>query len=148
MGDRLVLSRLGDTGADIDYIEEVSDMQIDHIQLAMPHGREEDARYFWRELMGMEEVMKPPFLAQKGGCWFELGTTAVHVGVENDFRPQKKAHPAFSVADLDGIAQTLSLAGFPIVWDDALPNRRRFYSADPFGNRLEFMAQISLSREP
>jgi len=62
------------------------------------------------------------------------------LGVEKDFAPQKKAHPAFCVRDLDGLAQRLAGAGYPVIWDDALPERRRFYTADPFGNRIEFIA--------
>jgi len=117
-------------------------MMIDHIQLAMPHGREADARRFWQGVLGFVEVTKPATLIHKGGCWFTWGSTAVHVGVEADFRPQKKAHPAFVVEDLRGLAETLAGAGYSVIWDDALPDRGRFYSADPFGNRLEFMEMV------
>ena len=87
----------------------------------------------------MNEVPKPEALAQRGGCWFELAGTAVHVGVEDEFRPQKKGHPAFAVADLAGLAETLESHGFPVIWDNAFVTRARFFTADPFGNRIEFL---------
>lgn len=88
----------------------------------------------------MVEEVKPEPLASRGGCWFRTGDVIVHIGVEKDFAPQKKAHPAFCVEDLDGLAKRLATADYSVVWDDALPNRRRFYTADPFGNRIEFIA--------
>jgi len=115
-------------------------MRLDHIQLAIPPGGEDRAREFFADLLGMKEVEKPYPLSERGGVWFQLGGAIIHMGVEADFRPQKKAHPAFLMADLDELAQLLQKAGYDVIWDDALPNRQRFYSADPFGNRIEFMA--------
>jgi catechol 2,3-dioxygenase-like lactoylglutathione lyase family enzyme len=112
---------------------------LDHIQLAMPQGEEEKARSFFRDLLGMTEEPKPEPLAGRGGCWFRSGSAIVHLGVEKDFVPQKKAHPAFCVKDLDRLAEHLEANGFALVWDEALADRRRFYSSDPFGNRIEFI---------
>jgi catechol 2,3-dioxygenase-like lactoylglutathione lyase family enzyme len=105
----------------------------------MPPGEEDRARSFFRDTLGMREDAKPDQLATRGGCWFSCNGAIVHLGVEKDFAPQKKAHPAFCVRDLEGLAQRLSGAAFPVEWDDTLPARRRFYTADPFGNRIEFM---------
>ncbi len=114
-------------------------MRLDHIQLAMPVGAEEAARGFFGGLLGMSEESKPAPLASRGGCWFRSGSVIVHLGVEADFRPQRKAHPAFCRGDLDALATRLIAAGYPVSWDKALPDRRRFYTADPFGNRIEFL---------
>lgn len=115
-------------------------MLLDHIQLVMPRGRETDARAFFMNILGMAEEEKPASLAARGGCWFRANNVLLHIGVEEDFKPQKKAHPALIVSDLDALAQTLQSAGYPVSWDDFLPDRRRFYSTDPFGNRIEFLA--------
>ena len=112
---------------------------LDHVQMAMPAGREEEARGFFGDVLGMAEEDKPEALAGRGGCWFRSGAVILHLGVEKDFVPQKKAHPGFCVADLDGLAARLQAKGFVVEWDDALPDRRRFYSSDPFGNRIEFI---------
>lgn len=113
--------------------------RLDHIQLAMPPGGKAKARAFWGGWLGMQEEEKPGPLADRGGCWFRTGAVIVHLGVEKGFAPQRKAHPAFCVSDLDALAHRLAKAGFPVEWDDALPDRRRFYTADPFGNRIELL---------
>ena len=106
----------------------------------MPQGEEERARSFYRDIIGMREDAKPEPLAQgRGGCWFSGGGAIVHLGVERDFAPQKKAHPAFCVSDIDELARRFAGAGVAVAWDDALPARRRFYVSDPFGNRIEFI---------
>lgn len=115
--------------------------RLDHIQLAMPSGGEDKARAAWQDLLGMKEEVKPEPLASRGGCWFRLGNIIVHIGVENNFAPQKKAHPAFCVGDLDGLAERLAAEDYPVTWDEGLPDRRRFYTADPFGNLIEFIAE-------
>lgn len=112
---------------------------LDHIQLAMPPDREEDARRYFGDLLGMVEELKPAILASRGGCWFQSGQVVIHLGVEQEFCLQKKAHPALVVADLDGLAARLAADNYPVDWDDNWPERRRFYSEDPFGNRIEFM---------
>ena len=90
---------------------------LDHVQLAMPSGGEELARAFYSGLLGLTEIPKPPNLAKRGGAWFEGGTLRVHLGVETDFRPAKKAHPAFLVQHLDAISQHLREAGVAVVTD-------------------------------
>ena len=115
--------------------------RLDHIQLAMPPGGEDQARAFWRDLLGMVEEVKPEPLASRGGCWFRAGEIIVHIGVEKEFIPQRKAHLAFCVRDLDGLARKLEAGGYSVTPDEALPNRQRFYTADPFGNRIEFIAE-------
>lgn len=111
---------------------------IDHVQLAMPLGGEAAARKFYRDVLGLDEIEKPPQLALRGGCWFQ-GAVSVHLGVEADFRPALKAHPAFIVVDLDHCARMLVAAGFTVRWDESNPNVKRLFSTDPFGNRIEFL---------
>jgi catechol 2,3-dioxygenase-like lactoylglutathione lyase family enzyme len=106
-------------------------VRLDHVQLAAPPGCEAEARRFFGELLGMREIEKPSSLAARGGVWFEH----LHIGVEDDFRPARKAHPAFAVDDVDALAAKLG----DVQWDDALPGVRRFYAHDPWGNRLEFL---------
>ena len=113
--------------------------RLDHVQLAMPPGREEDAREFFSGILGMAEQTKPDPLASRGGCWFEAGSAILHLGVEQDFSPQRKAHPAFCVSDLEALAAVLHENGKSVQWDDALPGRKRFFTSDPFGNRIEFI---------
>ena len=117
--------------------------RIDHVQLAMPAGREDDARRFYSELLGIPEVPKPPHLAARGGCWFEAGGLKVHLGVEADFRPARKAHPALLVRDLDALVATLRAAGVDLVDDEPLEGYERIYASDPFGNRLELLEPLA-----
>lgn len=112
---------------------------IDHVQLAMPRGQEDAARAFYTGLLGMSELAKPPALAVRGGCWFTSGAAAVHLGVEEPHAPARKAHPALLVDDLDGLSAALTAAGYSCVRADGeIPGIRRFYTHDPFGNRVEF----------
>jgi catechol 2,3-dioxygenase-like lactoylglutathione lyase family enzyme len=106
------------------------------VQVAAPPGCEAAAREFYGELLGLVEVEKPEPLRGRGGVWFEQ----LHVGVEQDFAPARKAHPALRVEDLDGVAERLRAAGASVQWDDALPGVRRFYTADPWGNRIELLS--------
>jgi len=112
---------------------------IDHVQLAMPAGREQEARGFYSALLGLPESPKPPELAARGGVWFESATVKVHLGVEKDFRPARKAHPGLLVDDLEALATRLRAAGVALVADDALPGQARYFVDDPFGNRLELL---------
>jgi len=112
---------------------------IDHIQLAMPVGEEQRAREFYEGLLGIPEVPKPPNLAKRGGCWFEAGPLKVHLGVETDFRPARKAHPAFLTEDLPALTARLTAAGFTPKTDEPLEGYDRIYVDDPFGNRIELM---------
>ena len=117
-------------------------IDLDHVQVAAPPGCEAAARRFFGELLGLAELEKPEPLRARGGAWFALGERQLHVGVEADFEPARRAHVAlrWRGADLDDLAERLAAAGFPVTWDDALPGERRFYSADPWGNRIEFLA--------
>lgn len=116
-------------------------MILDHIQLAIPAKSEDACRLFWVEILSFRELEKPAALRARGGAWFARGDVEIHLGVESDFAPAKKAHPAFRVPDLDGLADRLATAGHPIRWDDAIKGRRRFFTDDPVGNRVEFIAQ-------
>jgi len=112
---------------------------FDHVQLAMPAGREAEARAFYADLLGLRETPKPPSRAARGGCWFERGNVRIHLGVDPDFRPAKKAHPALRVTGLAALTATLAAAGVPIVTDDLLEGCARIFAFDPFGNRLELL---------
>ncbi len=112
---------------------------IHHVQLACPAGSEDDLRAFFVGVLGFEELPKLPVLAARGGCWFRGHGIELHLGVEPDFRPALKAHPGLLVDDLDAWAARLTAAGHPVDFDDDFPGMRRFYSADPNGNRLEFL---------
>jgi catechol 2,3-dioxygenase-like lactoylglutathione lyase family enzyme len=117
---------------------------LDHVQVAAPAGCEPKARRFYGDLLGLVEVEKPPVLTQRGGMWFALGGGAqLHVGVAEDFAPAVKAHPGLrieTIARLEMLARRLAAIGAPVVWDSELPGVRRFFTADPFGNRLELLA--------
>ncbi|HET8951750.1 MAG TPA: VOC family protein [Solirubrobacteraceae bacterium] len=118
-------------------------MRLDHVQVAAPPGCEEAARAFYGGLLGLPEVGKPAPMRPSGGAWFALGAQQLHVGVVGDgFAPATKAHPGLAVGEheLDALASRLAHAGAPVVWDDRLPGVRRFYTADPFGNRIELLA--------
>lgn len=112
---------------------------LHHVQLAVPAGAEDACRQFWGQLLGMTELAKPPALAARGGCWFGGGGLVVHLGVEAGFSPARKAHPGIEVAGLAALASRLEAAGVSVTWDDGMPGYDRFYAADPFGNRLEFL---------
>jgi catechol 2,3-dioxygenase-like lactoylglutathione lyase family enzyme len=114
---------------------------LDHVQLAMPAGAEAElaAEAFYQQLLGLERVPKPPVLAARGGCWFRGEGVEVHLGVEADFRPARKAHPAFRVSGLDRLVVGLEQHGCSFRWDRELPGVRRGYVDDPFGNRIELI---------
>jgi catechol 2,3-dioxygenase-like lactoylglutathione lyase family enzyme len=119
---------------------------IDHVQLAMPPGEEDKARPFYCDLLGLPEQPKPAYLAKRGGCWFESDTVKVHLGVEDPFRPARKAHTAFRVSDVRDLAARARAAGYDVVADERLEGFERLYIYDPFGNRLEFMQPSPLPR--
>lgn len=115
-------------------------VRLDHVQLAMPPGLEVQAEAFYSGVLGLERVLKPPPLAARGGCWFRHGDVAVHLGVEEDFRPARKAHPAFVVDDLPELQARCAEAGVAVRPNpDAEPGRGA-YVDDPFGNRIELIA--------
>ncbi len=113
-------------------------VSLDHVQLAAPAECEPAARRFYGEILGFSELVKPEPLRSRGGCWFQCGTQQVHIGVEADFRPARKAHPAFRVSGLETLRERLRSRGIAVRDDDASPGIRRFYADDPWGNRLEF----------
>ncbi len=117
-------------------------LSVHHVQLAMPAGGEDQARVFYSGLLGMSEREKPANLAKRGGCWFEAGALKVHLGVEADFRPALKAHPAFLVDDLVALAKNLKAAGCRVVDDEPLEGYERVYVYDPFGNRIELIQPL------
>jgi catechol 2,3-dioxygenase-like lactoylglutathione lyase family enzyme len=118
-------------------------IELDHVQIAAPPGCEAEARRFFGDLLGLEELEKPEPLRSRGGAWFALGGGGqLHVGVEEEFAPARKAHPALrlAAAELEELAGRLEAAGERVEWDESLPGARRFYTADPWGNRLELLA--------
>ena len=118
-------------------------IDIDHVQIAAPPGCEAQARDFFGRLLGMEEIEKPEQLRARGGCWFRAGSRQLHIGIEENFRPATKAHPAFAVGDIDALFSALQKAGIGCKWDEAIGGIRRFYASDPWGNRLEFTEPTS-----
>jgi len=105
----------------------------------MPPGKEAEARAFYEGVLGIPEIMKPPNLAARGGCWFQLNALKVHLGVEPEFRPARKAHPAFLVQDLPSLVSKITAAGFVVKTDEPLDGYERVYVDDPFGNRIELL---------
>lgn len=118
--------------------------RIDHVQLAMPVHQEAEARRFYQDLLGVPEVRRPSVLAGRGGCWFEHGAVKIHLGVDPNFSPAKKAHPGFVVTDLDRISGRLRQSGYEIARGESIGNIQRIFVHDPFGNRLELI-QVSSS---
>ena len=121
---------------------------VHHVQVAAPPGCEDVARGFYGALLGLPEIEKPPVLAVRGGCWFQVGAGELHVGIENAFRPALKAHPALlvdSTGALEELAKSLTAAGVELRWaDDAeIPSQRRFHVSDPWGNRVELVANLT-----
>lgn len=112
---------------------------LHHVQLAMPRGHEDAARLFYVKILGFAEMTKPENLARRGGAWFRSGSAEVHLGVEDDFRPARKAHPALLVDDLAAVVERCAGAGYPVTSDESLSGYDRVYVADPFGNRIELL---------
>ena len=118
----------------------VAFVRIDHVQLALPPGEEPRAVAFYAGVLGLTQVPKPAPLAVRGGAWFAAGDVVLHLGVEADFRPARKAHPALVVRGIEALAERLVAAGYEVRWDRELPDVVRFHTDDPFGNRLELVA--------
>jgi catechol 2,3-dioxygenase-like lactoylglutathione lyase family enzyme len=118
-------------------------LSIDHVQLAMPVGEEAKARAFFVEILGFTEIPKPPELAKRGGAWFQSENVQLHIGVENDFRPARKAHPAFIVDDLDSLISKAQRVGYETdTSQPPLDGYKRAHVFDPFGNRIELMEKL------
>lgn len=118
-------------------------LSIDHVQIAIPGGEEDKARAFYVEQLGFTEIPKPPELAKRGGAWFQAGSVQLHLGVESDFRPARKAHPAFLVDDLDGLIAGVQAAGYETdTSQPPLDGYKRAHVFDPFGNRIELMEKL------
>jgi catechol 2,3-dioxygenase-like lactoylglutathione lyase family enzyme len=118
---------------------------IHHVQIACPADSEDALRAFYGGVLGLAEIEKPPVLARRGGCWFRGHGIELHLGVEADFRPARKAHPGLLVQRIDDWADRLEAAGYPVTFDGDFPGMRRFYSEDPHGNRLEFLEPLDLA---
>jgi catechol 2,3-dioxygenase-like lactoylglutathione lyase family enzyme len=114
---------------------------IDHVQVAAPAACEDEARRFYGELLGMDELAKPEAIRARGGCWFRAGAQELHVGVEDPFSPARKAHPGFVVSDLDTVRGRLRAAGVAFEDDARIEGVDRLFVDDPFGNRLELRAR-------
>lgn len=117
-------------------------VRLHHVQLAIPPGGEQVAREFYTGVLGMSEVEKPEALRARGGCWFRGGGWEIHLGVQAEFVPARKAHPGVLVDGLDDLAEALTTAGRAVEWDPEFPGHRRLYTADGHGNRLEFLEAI------
>jgi catechol 2,3-dioxygenase-like lactoylglutathione lyase family enzyme len=115
---------------------------VHHVQLAMPEGREQDARRFYLDVLGLAERPKPPHLAGRGGAWFYGPEAEVHLGIEDEFRPAKKAHPALLVGDLAAVRERCVAAGVEVKLDKPLPGYDRIFVSDPFGNRIELLERL------
>jgi len=123
--------------------KQMSILSIDHVQIAMPVGAEEKARAFYVNLLGFVEIPKPAELAKRGGAWFQSQNVQLHLGVEADFKPARKAHPAFIVGDLDALIAKVQNAGYETdTSQPALDGYKRAHIFDPFGNRIELMEKI------
>ena len=108
----------------------------------MPPGSEDRAKEFYSGVLGCEELAKPATLQDRGGAWFRYGAVEIHLGIDEEHRPARKAHPGILVGDLDELDAKLQAAGYAVETDYLLPGYRRFYVSDPFGNRLEFLAVL------
>jgi catechol 2,3-dioxygenase-like lactoylglutathione lyase family enzyme len=115
---------------------------IDHVQIAMPPGEEDKARSFYIGVLGLQEIPKPANLAKRGGVWFEGGALKLHLGIEGDFRPARKAHPAFLVEGLNELAERCQKSGSIVTTDEPLEGYRRVHVTDPFGNRIELIEPV------
>ena len=118
-------------------------LSIDHVQIAMPAGEEDEACLFYVGQLGFTEIPKPPELAKRGGAWFQAGNVQLHLGVEAEFRPARKAHPAFLVEDLDSLLLNVQEAGYETdTSQPPLDGYKRAHVFDPFGNRIELMEKL------
>ena len=115
---------------------------IHHVQLAMPAGGEAAARHFYADLLGIPEVPKPADLSKRGGAWFETANIRIHLGVEQNFTPARKAHPGLLVIELKVLSFRLTNAGYEVTEAEPLEGYLHVYVNDPFGNRLELLQAL------
>ncbi len=120
-------------------------ISLHHVQIAMPMGGEDRARAFYGAMIGLTETPKPEDMRKRGGCWFEGGTARIHLGIEEDFRPARKAHPALQISDFIALKQKLLDAGYEISPDNPIDGLSRFFVDDPFGNKVEIIASEHLT---
>jgi catechol 2,3-dioxygenase-like lactoylglutathione lyase family enzyme len=120
----------------------VTILGLDHVQVAIPPDSDDTARAFYSGVLGLEEIPKPEPLRATGALWLRVGSAELHLGIQPDFHPARKAHPAIRVADVDGMAARCAAAGYAVDWDDRYPGVRRFYVHDPFGNRIEILQPL------
>ncbi|GAB3621017.1 VOC family protein [Glutamicibacter endophyticus] len=135
----------------------VKPMRLHHVQLSMPASQEAEARRFYGDALGLDEVEKPPDLRARGGCWFrafdgKAVVAEIHLGVEEPFLPARKAHPALvcaSAEELEAVAERIAGCGYEVSWAerDSFEGYIRFHARDGFGNRLEIMAPENVSAE-
>ncbi|PCJ10193.1 MAG: glyoxalase [Rhodobacteraceae bacterium] len=116
-------------------------LALDHIQIAIPKGGEDQCRAFWEQLVGLREIPKPEALQARGGLWYALMGSELHLGVDQPFAPALKAHPGFRTTEITALAARFETEGHPLTWDTAIRGRKRFFTKDPFGNRLEFLQE-------
>lgn len=119
-------------------------LAIDHVQIAIPEGGETQARPFYEDFLGLKQVAKPVSMATRGGAWYESGAIKVHLGVEQDFRANEKAHVAFRVQDLATFVGLAQRSGWRVREDAELPGHKRAFVYDPFGNRIELLQPIEI----
>jgi catechol 2,3-dioxygenase-like lactoylglutathione lyase family enzyme len=112
---------------------------FDHVALAMPIAQEDRARAFYAGILGFEELPKPAELASRGGAWFRSGDVQVHLGVERDFRPATKAHPALRTSEYEALLNRLKNNGIEILHESHTGGQPHCYIFDPFGNRIELI---------
>jgi hypothetical protein len=120
-------------------------VDLDHTFVTIPEGGEADARSFYGDLLRLEEMPRPASLAGSGGVWFRAGASELHLGADDSHVAQRRPHPGFRVvspAALDDLAAGLTSKGFDVTWDDRIEGRKRFYTRDPFGNRVELLAEL------
>ena len=118
-------------------------LSIDHVQIAMPTGEEDKARAFYKDILGFNEIPKPAELAKRGGVWFQSEGVQLHLGVEQEFHPARKAHPAFIVDDLNGLLTKAERAGYETdTSQPPLDGYNRAHVFDPYGNRIELMQRL------
>ena len=118
---------------------------LDHAFITIPEGREDDGRRFYGALLGLEEIARPEGLQQSGGIWFRAGGQELHLGSDDAHEATKRPHPGFrveSVTALEELAHRVEAAGVETRWDERIEGRKRFYVRDPFGNRLELLANF------